>query len=608
MNRWTFAGGLTVILLLLLTLSGFCMWATRGLTEEIGSLIDQNYDRIRAVRDLRSAVTRIDGHYLASKSPASLPDSREVFRQERDLVERRLMQLMAPTSLAGEEERVARLTAACQDYFASYEEMLGLRARDDERFTRLAGSLAVLSTAIAERADQIGDLNEAAIFARRDAAIVRGQRVTWIAVGFAVFSLGIYLVTSVRLARAVFTPLRRLRDSMQQVRDRRFDAVVPVEGGEELRGIVTNFNQMAGELRRYIEETDERALQASRTSRAILEALPYPVYITDREFSVRQTNPRAEALSAALGIPGALPGEVRRQIDQAAAKATAESVVEDVRDAVHLPLPAGDAVGSYFLPQVFRMKEADGRDDGWAVLLIDVTRLRRVDEAKTKALATLGHEVKTPVAGMRMSLHLLLEEKLGVLNPEQRELLQIGRDDCERLLTVLQALMELARLESGGTELRLTPQSPAELLEETVQMHAESARRAGCSLRIEPLAALPAVLAEPVYAGRVLGNFVTNACKYGQPGQPITLRAQSRGDGYVRLSVINQGRPLTDVEQARIFDPFFRRPGESAEGTGLGLAICREIGARHGGRVGVFCPTGEERVEFYLDLRVAPET
>jgi len=300
-----------------------------------------------------------------------------------------------------------------------------------------------------------------------------------------------------------------------------------------------------------------------------------------------------------------LPGEVRRQIDQAAAQAAGDVVVDDIRRAVHLPVPDTAAIGAYYLPQVFRMRDAAGGEDGWAVLLVDVTGLRRMDEAKTKALATLGHEVKTPVTGMRMSLHLLLEEKLGVLNPEQRELLQVGRDDCERLLKVLQALMELARLESGGTELRLSPHAPADLLGEAVQAHTETARQAGVSLELEPLPELPAVLAEPLYAGRVLGNFITNACKYGARGQPVRLRGQARGDGYVRLSVINRGRPLSDAEQAHVFDPFFRRPGESAEGTGLGLAICREIAVRHGGRVGVFCPAGEEIVEFYFDLRKA---
>src|SRR5690606_6937745 len=149
------------------------------------------------------------------------------------------------------------------------------------------------------------------------------------------------------------------------------------------------------------------------------------------------------------------------QIDGAAAAAR-DVVGDDIRRTIHLaPTPSitgtvTEAGGDY-LPQIFRMSGAFDTDDGWAVLLVDITRLRRNVEAKTKALATLSHEVKTPVAGIRMSLHLLLEEKLGAINPDQRELLEVGRDDCERLLSVLQALLELARLESGSTELKTQP-------------------------------------------------------------------------------------------------------------------------------------------------------
>jgi signal transduction histidine kinase len=185
-------------------------------------------------------------------------------------------------------------------------------------------------------------------------------------------------------------------------------------------------------------------------------------------------------------------------------------------------------------------------------------------------------------------------------------LVEAGRDDIERLLAILQSLLELAQLESGRTRMKLTPQHPAELLSEAQEIHGEAARRTGGELRVEANGQLPQVLAEPMHAQRVLGNFLTNALKYGRPGQPITLRGQSRSDGYVRLSVVNRSaHTLNDAEQARVFDPFFRRPGESAEGTGLGLAISREIAVAHGGRVGVFCPAGEDIVEFFLDLKIA---
>ena len=236
--------------------------------------------------------------------------------------------------------------------------------------------------------------------------------------------------------------------------------------------------------------------------------------------------------------------------------------------------------------------------------MIDVTRLRQLDEAKTKALSTLGHEVKTPVTGIRMTLHLLLEEKLGPLNPDQRELLEAGRDDCERLLSVLQALLELAKLESGRTALKLESTSAELVLAQAEAMHGEIVRQSGFTLELEPAAGLPAVRADPLHAARVLGNFLANAAKYGLPGTPVRMRAEARADGFVRFTVANAtDRPLAEEEQARVFDPFYRRPGERAEGAGLGLAIAREIALAHGGRVGVWSESG--RVEFYLDLRKA---
>ncbi len=603
MNRWSFAGGLTITLLLLLVLSGFCIWATRGLTDEMSSLINRDYDTIRSIGELRSALTRLNAQSLAVTDVAGLATTTRAFRQEREVAEKRLRQVELNADGIVEHELVDRLTALGQGYFAAYDEMFALNARGEERRIALGRRISSLTGDIGNVADQIIDINENAILHRRDAAVHKGQNVTIIAMGFAIFSLGIYVLTSVRLTRGVYEPLQRLRDSIQLMSARRFDTLVPIEGGGELGQIAGSFNTMARELQRYISETDERALAANRVCRAILEALPYPVYIVDGSFAVRQTNPRAEALSRALGIPGVLPGEVRRQIDGAVAE-NRDLVSDDIQRAVRLAGAEGSP-GDDYLPQIFRMAGAFGADDGWAVLLMDITRLRRNVEAKTKALATLSHEVKTPVSGIRMTLHLLLEGKLGPVNADQRELLEVARNDCERLLAVLQSLLELARLEMGRTMLLLGPQPPADLLSEAMAAHGDRVRQGGGELVLEAPDDLPAVLADPVHANRVLGNFLSNAGKYGLPGRPVVLRAKARGDGYVRFSVVNHGEPLSEPEQALVFDPFFRRPGENAEGTGLGLAICREIATLHGGRVGMFCPAGTGLVEFFFDLRRA---
>jgi signal transduction histidine kinase len=475
---------------------------------------------------------------------------------------------------------------------------------DGDQFKVLTRSLANSSSDIADASGAIMDINDNVILAHRAAAMARGRRAIVIALGIAGLSLVIYIWTSIRLTQGMFAPLRQLRDSIVKVSQRQFDMIVPLEGGEELQQIATTFNQMAAELRAYIAESDQRAIEANRVSRAILEALPYPIYIVDEDYAVRVMNPRAEMLSSMLEIPGALPGAVRKSIDEAAALGC-ELIDDDLKRAVEIPLPnAPSEAPPTYLPQVFRMTAAPGASAGWAVLLMDVTKLRQFDLAKTKAILTLGHELKTPVTSIRMTLHLLLEEKIGALTPDQRELVTVGRDDCERLLTVLQSLLELARHESGRVTMKLTPTAPADLLAQTEAMHGEFIRRSGAQFTVEPMPpALPLVPADAIHVVRVLGNFLNNAAKYGTPGVPVAMRAELRSDGFVRLCVRNHSpRPLSEAEQARVFDPFYRRAGEGAEGSGVGLTICREIAAAHRGRIGVWSEDGQ--VEFYLDLRV----
>lgn len=607
MKRWNFVSGLTVILLLLLVLSGFAVAVVRGLTTDLDRLISGNYDTIRAIREIRDSTTRLNAHYRKANNPAEIPSGRGIFDHERKTIEERAAFVLAQVASADEDERQRAdlLAALLRDYLGAYEGYLGARglrsAAADERFALAASNLAQITGDIGEAAAGVIGDQERRIFARRDHAVARGRQATTLALLIVAFSLAVYVFTSLRLARGVYQPLRDLRDAIARVRERRFEEPIRVEGSEELGQIARAFNAMAAELRAYVAETDEKAVQAARDCRAILAALPSPIYIVDERFAVRMCNPRGEALSAAAGVPGALPAVVRRQIDLAAEQGR-DLVDDDMRRVIDLPGPDGRGTISC-LPQVFRISDAHGGAEGWAVKLMDVTRLRRLDGAKTKALSTLGHEVKTPVTGIRMGLHLLLEEKLGPLNADQRELIASGRDDCERLLAVLQALLELARLESGRAVFRLDPIPAARLVDQAEAMHGEIVRKSGMTL-VAPESddSGPLVAADLVHAGRVLGNYLSNAAKYGERGGEVRVTVVERADGFVRFSVSNPApRPLTEEEQARIFEPFYRRPGERVEGSGLGLTIAREIAVAHGGRVGVWCEGG--RVEFYLDLR-----
>lgn len=606
MKRLNFFSSLTTILLLLMTLGGFCIWTSQALTNDIRLLTASNYDSLSAVREVLTASTRINAACLVAADPAELTMQVNLYATERVVLQKAMRDIRATVSEQGEGQQVARMQGLIDDYLRGIDRLFALPATELVAFKNVQVELARNATNLADVAANIVKLNEDAIFGRRDLAIARGRRSNLLALGLVGVSLALYAYTSWRLAQGVFRPLRRLRDSILQVREQKFANFVPVEGSAELGQIAAAFNEMATDMRAYLLEKDERVISANRRNRAIIEVLPKPVYIVDETLQVCLMNPRAERLSQGLGVPGALPAFVRREIDQASAQ-TAEVGADDLRRAVEVDWapPESGRLTSAFLPQVLRMRTEAGQPEGWAVLLMDVTTLRRLDAARSKAISTLGHEVKTPVTGIRMTLLLLLEEKLGVLNADQRELVKAGSDDCERLLAVLHALLELARLESGRVALTVVPTSVEALVEQAQAGYAGFVKNAGGELRVEfPHAEWPMVEADPLHADRVLGNFISNAVKYGVPTAPVVVRITPRADGYVRLSVINQSRrALSDDEQLKVFEPFYRCGETRAEGTGLGLTICRELATLLGGRVGVW--SSAQQVEFYLDLRVA---
>lgn len=610
MKKWSFVTGLTFILLLLLTLSGYTVSVIRWLTYDLDDLISRNYDTVRAVRELRACATRLNVHYRGVNSPEALRSGRTVFDTEKAIIDEHLKFLQRNVSSAEETQLVERLGAYTKDFISSYEGYLSFAGKAGrtvtEKFDDYSNSIAQLSGNIQETGSALIEFNEKQIFQRRDAAVARGKRATAVTLTIVAFSLLVYIFASFQLARGIYQPLRKLRDAIARVRQRSFEQPIVVEGSDELAQIAYSFNQMAAELRKYIEETDDKAVQASRDRRAILAALPHPVFIVNEDLSLRLSNPRGELLMRAAGAEGTVPAAMRKLIDEAAAR-NEEFVDNDMKRVVEYQNEKGSVPGETvsYLPQVFRLKDPHGEPEGWAVLLIDVTQLRRLDQAKSKAISTIGHEIKTPITGIRMTLHLLLEEKIGRLNDEQKELLVAGRDDCERLLSVLQSLLELARLESGRTAVRLDSTTPKTLLLQAEAMYGTAVRNVGAQLEILlPPEPLPEVQADLMHAGRVLGNFLSNAAKYGAPGEKVVLQAAPRADGYVRFSVLNQTlRPLSEAEQTRLFEPFYRRAGEEAEGAGLGLAIAKEIASAHGGRIGVWAEG--RMVEFYLDLRLA---
>jgi signal transduction histidine kinase len=239
-----------------------------------------------------------------------------------------------------------------------------------------------------------------------------------------------------------------------------------------------------------------------------------------------------------------------------------------------------------YLPQVRPIRDPEGNTLGAAVVLNDITRFRLLDQFKSDLVATVSHELKTPLTAVRLAVHVLLEEAVGPLNPKQTELVIDARDNAERLLALIEQLLALARLQKAQDQSAFRPADPMELLRLAAEGVRPRADDKHIELELVSGEPLPPVAVDPQRIEQALGNLLNNAITYTPAGGKVSLSATAPGDNRVSLAISDTGVGIPAEHLPHVFDRFFRIPGQSEEGgTGLGLAIVKEIVAAHGGEV-----------------------
>jgi PAS domain S-box-containing protein len=233
-------------------------------------------------------------------------------------------------------------------------------------------------------------------------------------------------------------------------------------------------------------------------------------------------------------------------------------------------------------------------------------RLREVDRLKSEFVANMSHELRTPLNSVIGYAELLLMGMDGQLDPETRQDIQAIYDNGQHLLSLINDLLDLAKIEAGHMRLELVPVDLAPLLEEVRLKNAGLLHQKPVTLTVEAEADLPAVLADRLRLAQILNNLIANAVKFTPEGT-IWLRARRDGSE-VALDVEDTGVGMGAEDLQTIFEKF--RQGEGlpvrrAEGTGLGLSITHHLVQLHGGRLDVRSTPGVGSV-FTVRLPVRP--
>ena len=587
---------LTPFVVILLAVGAYAIVLFARLANVVDASVTDSYQSFTAASAMSLALAGMDrevswvisGPRVSNKN--ALLEYRKHFETNLDL-------LLKASTLPGERDLSLNVATNYQAFFKAVDTISSLDSPENQRQV-YARDVVPSGQTINLLLQKIHDLNHKAMLATSQNIRNITQEVTRFMIFGMVLALLFSAYAGYQLGRSILEPIQLLTRATRELGEGRLDQPVPVTTQDELGELALAFNKMAAQLQEYRQSTTEKIVRLHRTMEATLASFPDPIFVLDKEGRIELKNPAAEGLASGLHLESQLPDKL-----QAITRNTLASGENFLPDSFNEAITYRiNNVDKFFLPRVLAMRNKEDALFGVAVVLYDVTRFHLLDATKTDLVATVSHEIKSPLTSVRMVLHLLLEKTVGALTPKQDELLQAARNDTERLLRILNDLLDLARLEEGSDSLRKEPAAPAELLTSVMKEMAGkiTARGLSVNLMIDP--DLPAILVDRQRINHVFTNLLSNAIKHSPANGEIILGARLVKDNDVEFSVTDHGPGIPEEYHSRIFDRFFRVPGQSQSGAGLGLSIAREITVSHEGRIGVKSAPGQG-CNFYVVLK-----
>ncbi|QZK91045.1 PAS domain-containing protein [Flavobacterium sp. CHNK8] len=412
----------------------------------------------------------------------------------------------------------------------------------------------------------------------------------WIAVtGTLCFLIAFNLL--VNLPNNIANPIKELTDSIKQIANKNYSQRVHFMNHNEFGDLAKSFNTMAEKLQEYNNSNLYKLSFEKKRLETLINNMHDPIIGLDNQGLILFANDEAlkiiglksEDVMGKLVTTLALTNDLMKSL-----------VIKDLSDEKQKSLPMkifADGKESYFEKETINITiKPTGEDQiidiGNVIILRNITVFKELDFAKTNFIATVSHELKTPISSIKLSLQLLEKAETGNINEDQKQLIESIKDDSQRLLKITGELLELSQLETGNIKLNMENSNPYEIMNYAAEAVKVQAEQKQIELVVETDQNLPDIKADSEKTAWVLINFLTNAITYSTENSTIIVKVINENHQVV-FQVIDTGKGIDTRYKTKIFDKYFQVPGSQKSGTGLGLAISKEFIEAQNGIIGV---------------------
>jgi len=550
-TKLTLGVGLLFVLIVLLSVIGSVY--INKLKSDTEKILNANYNSIEFSKNMLLALDKIK-----TDSSVAIND----FQKNSILQEKNLTEF-------GEREATQNLNL----HFKSY-----LLQPTDEKEKLIREDLVTIMS-----------LNMKGIERKSDMAIITAENATFWIVSLGTVCFLIAFILLFNLPQTIAEPIHQLTFSIRQIANKNYNERVHFKGSEEFSDLANSFNIMAEKLQEYESSTLSKQLMDKKRIETLVNNMHDAVIGLDENHFIYMINDEALKITHLqkeeiigktvheVAVNNDLIRELLKNIDQPQKEPI--KIVSDNKE-------------NYFeqdiIPiNIIKTGEKEKKYIGRVILLRNITPFKELDFAKTNFIATISHELKTPISSMKMGVQLLSNQKFGILNEQQQELLKSINEDGQRLLDITGELLNLSQVESGNIRLQIEKCSPRDIVQTAVKNIEKLAEQKNISVHSQILLNdndfVSADFDKTVW---VMNNFLSNAIKHSFQDENIQILVE-KTDSKIKFNITDTGKGIDEKYHRQIFDRYFQVPGEHQNGTGLGLAISKNFIEKQHGEIGV---------------------
>jgi len=425
------------------------------------------------------------------------------------------------------------------------------------------------------------DLNTSAILRKNVMAQNTARHaMNWLTIIFTLLTL-ISFTFIFNLPGIISGPIQSLSDGIKEIANKNYSKRIYLKQKDEFGDLASAFNSMAEKLDLY-EHSNIAKMQFEKSRiETIINQMRDGIIGLDEKRNILFLNVVAQKLIGMKenDIIGKYAPDVALKND------LMRKLLQTDEDKKDLKIYLDDKEG-FFNKDVLDV--TNNREViGQVIVLRNITIFHELNEAKTNFIATVSHELKTPISSIKMSMQLLQDARIGSLSQDQKQLVNNINDDTDRLLKITSELINMAQVETGNIQFNIQPTPVTDIIEEAVDAVQIPAQQKNISIKINISPVSPVIEADKEKTTWVLINLLTNAIKYSFESSQIEITV-TNNNKQMEISVKDHGRGIEEKYLTRVFDRYFKVPGSQERSrTGLGLAISKEFIEAQGGKIWV---------------------